>query len=1108
MNKLFRKLLVLVLSLTVAISLVGCNKGGDNSGSNDNGGNQTPPVVDDGSPNTSTVQPEAPSISMSNAINFIVGEVKSANVSTKNIDGEVVYTSSDPSVATASNGFITAVGAGTAIITASYGEATPVSCNVTVSYGDYLPSLGLQSNLTGSQTFAVNRTYDVLPYVSFNKIAYYDDATFEYEVSDPTVLSVENGVITTLKTGTATLTINASWRDFTAKENVAGKTQTNTLSQTFDVVVRDNVAFYDNGTLLKAKTLMTPASFQDAADYGNVHKVVPTVIVNGETKSVSAEDITVKPVGASIDGVDYVWDPANQTITVNSMRTAGSGAVVEFKYVGADNTEYLDNFVIYFERPVEVLTSGVELFSAKLGTYKVKSGDGYVEKTLESYAWGKDVELLDAFQDGNALTINNTTGAVTGLAVNQDTYIDTTVVLGTMTEIYEIPVRAAQVYMATAQDIKVALERINDPIVASGYHLLLNDVDMDGVLVDNRIKGTEAETFTLYDGNGNLVVSYPRNISFGGVFDGAGHVIYNATTVLPNRNFVYYKEYDFVNNQPVGTVYKNDPSFGFFHKIDQNAIIKDVAFVNAKGTGNTSNAYGLSAPLSFGLYGTVENCYIHIAPDSPTVRGPFANIHGSSDIRNTVIYYEMPEDYNFTLEAGKIASKDLYAWGYGSLGQNVDGVIKTPTGFSNNYVISKAPLSFNTADAKALNDDDSANDSIVYGENETKLHYNFSIFDTVHGKVEHTVQSTAGERLVEYEKTKITGKTRVISNFQRYDSYEDFAASDYAGIATYNKAYTVNNPYWVLAGNVPIWHSLIDQHADKFYATINDNATLEVDCYDTAEFDVKLYGGSVQDLVLTSSSDLIQIEGTLIKGLKVGTGATVTANFTFGGKAYTRVFDVDVANPFYYNDGSVDFDTKTSLREGTSIDLTVLIKGEVVENVTYTTTATEFLSISGNTINGIKLGRNNVVKASFTYQGTQYELEFLVTVLDPIAEDAVVTIDGVDLTEESFNVVIGESATIGIISDAGAVQSVTVADPNGLFSVNNNVITGELYGETILNVTFVIDGVSHVKEVKATTTRTTVTIDDLVVFDAYVGAILSSSIDNTGVVNAVVSYPG
>ncbi len=1087
MKKLLNKILVLTLALTVAFATVGCGGGNDDSG---NSG--------DGSPNTSVVQPLEPSITMTPSLSLILGETMSANVSAKNCDGDVNYTSDNENVAIFKNGSITAVGEGTTTVTASYGTAT-ASCSVIVSYGNYRPSLQLNSNLSNSTTIGYEKTYDILPYVSFNK-AVYEDATFEYEVEDNSIISVSNdGIITGLKTGSTKLTINTTWRDFTSKENVEDAIQTDSLSATYNVTVRDNVAFYDNDLVLSAKTINTPASFQ--TEYNNVYQIKPTVIVNdGAPVTLTSDNVTIKSV-AGVSGDDYYeWNPDTLTLTANEM----GSVIVEVKYEYGQN-EYNDNYKINFERPAKTLEETVELFSAKVGTYKVKVPGGYENKNLEFAAWGRDVDLVDAYQNGNSLMIEG--DAIIGVEVNHDTTTDTVIVLGTTTEIYEIPVNAAMYFISEALEVKDALQRIDDPVVETGYHLLLNDIDMEGVVIDNRIHGYNAEVYSLYDSNGNLVTSRPRDIMFNGVFDGNGYVIYNATTELVTKTNTLYTSYDPFTGNVFGVKHKNVQAYGLFHIIGSSAVIKDVAFVNLKGLGTEANTYGLVAPLTWTLKGTVQNCYINVSRETPTTRGAFGVIDSSAFIKNTVIHFPMQAGYNFVDEAQIITKRDLNAWGYGSLGHNVGSALKYPSNYFGNYVISEAPLYFGTAGNTGILDDTTASGAIYYGENETELFYPYKAFDEIHGKVAHTVQSTEGEHKEEFGKVVKTGKTRVVSRFQRYDNYQALAESTYEGVAEFNRHY-INNEFWVVSGNVPIWHSLTDVHNANFYATINNKEDLVIDCYDSQAFDVKLYGGSVENLVLTENSDLIEIlEGNIIKGIKIGDGAVVNATFDFNGKQYSRTYTVNVADPFYFNDGADDFLAKTTVLEGEDLTLSVMINGTLIENATWSSTSTQ-VSITGNKLTGVKFTKDVIVKANFTYEGTDYERSFVLEVLDPFVENAVITIAGeVYDGETPVNVVIdGDKLALEIVSGTSEITSVSVNDPNGLISYEDGKLGGNLYGETTLEITFVIGGENHVTTVKAVTERQIQVVDTPVDFDSYAGVILSTVIDNSGVATATITY--
>ncbi len=1089
MKKLLNKILVLALALTVALATVGCggDKGGDSAGSSD------------GKPSTSTVQPLEPSISMSSSLSLILGETKGAGVVTKNIKGDVNYTSENPAVAEFKNGNIVAVGEGSTIVTASFGTAT-ASCAVTVSYGNYRPSLELNSNLSNSTTIGYNKTYNILPYVSFNK-SVYDDATFEYEVEDDSIISVsKDGVITGLKTGSTELTINTNWRDFTSKEGVDTLTQTDTLGAKFTITVRDNVAFYNDGDVLSTAVINTPASFQ--TEYANIHKINPTVVINDAAPvALSAENVSISSVASAISGDDYYdWDANTLTITAKKM----GSVIVEYSYVYGGTT-YSDNYVVNFDRPVKAIEETAEFFSAKKGLFKVKSGSGYEDKTLSSYAWGEEVALVDAYQDGNSLEIT-ADGKILGVQVNHDSTVDTTIVLGTATEVYEIPVNAAMYFISEPEELKHALQRIDDPIVETGYHVLLNDIDMTGVVIDNRIHGYNAPNYTYYDESGNMVVSKAKDISFDGVFDGNGYVIYNAVTELPTTYKTLYESYDHATGTPGAKKSVSFQAYGLFHILTSTAVVKNVAFVNLKGTGTTTQAYGLVAPLTWSLRGTVENCYINISKDNPTTRGPFATLEASASIKNCVIDFPMHDDYKFVEEIEIITGRDLNAWGYGSVGHNVGATLNYPANYSNNYVISQAPIYFGTAGNTGVLDDDTAGGAIYYGENETQLLYPYKIFDTVHGKdVVHTVQSTEGARLVEFDIVKKTGKTRIVQNFQRYDSYADLADSTYAGVDTYNTFYQYNDN-WVVTGNVPIWHSLTDFHNENFYATINDSEELEINCYDSQVFDVKLYGGSVDNLVLTENSDLIAVDGCVVKGLKIGTGATITANFTFNGKAYSRTYTVDVLDPFYFNNGAEDFLTETEVLEGEKLTLDVMIAGVKVENVTWTSNSAN-ATIVGNELTGVKYLKNITVTANFTYEGVDYTKAFTLEVLDPYVAASTITIGGVVYEGEAISAVIGEDGLdLEIVCGEYTISDIIVTDDKNLYKYENGKLVADLYGETTLVISFVADGQVHYADVLAVAERQVQVIDTAVDFDANVGGILSTVIDNSGIVNATVTY--
>lgn len=141
-----------------------------------------------------------------------------ATVAPAEADQDVTWSSSNTAVATVSNsGLVTAVRPGTAVITATKGTQS-ASYNVKVTAT--LEAISLNET---TLNIYKNQTADLT--VTYNPTYTDSDKTITWETSDNTVAKVENGKVTGLKAGTATIT---------AKSSVAGvsdKTCTVTVTE-------------------------------------------------------------------------------------------------------------------------------------------------------------------------------------------------------------------------------------------------------------------------------------------------------------------------------------------------------------------------------------------------------------------------------------------------------------------------------------------------------------------------------------------------------------------------------------------------------------------------------------------------------------------------------------------------------------------------------------------------------------------------------------------------------------------------------------------------------------------------------------------------------------
>ena len=117
---------------------------------------------------------------------------------------DVVWTSSDETVATVENGKVTALKVGTAVITATVGDKT---ATVTVTVPVVLIE-GIEATLDNA-TIEVDGTANITITTNPEKVT--EEVVAVYESSDETIATVdENGVITGVKPGKATITVTVN----------------------------------------------------------------------------------------------------------------------------------------------------------------------------------------------------------------------------------------------------------------------------------------------------------------------------------------------------------------------------------------------------------------------------------------------------------------------------------------------------------------------------------------------------------------------------------------------------------------------------------------------------------------------------------------------------------------------------------------------------------------------------------------------------------------------------------------------------------------------------------------------------------------------------------
>ena len=127
-------------------------------------------------------------------------------------DKAVTWTTSDATVATVSNGVVTAKKLGTATITAKAGEKT-ASCTITVITTPV-------TSVTLSKTSASLKVGETVTLSATVNPSDATDKTVTWTTSDATVATVSNGVVTAKKLGTATITAKAGEKTATCSITV------------------------------------------------------------------------------------------------------------------------------------------------------------------------------------------------------------------------------------------------------------------------------------------------------------------------------------------------------------------------------------------------------------------------------------------------------------------------------------------------------------------------------------------------------------------------------------------------------------------------------------------------------------------------------------------------------------------------------------------------------------------------------------------------------------------------------------------------------------------------------------------------------------------------
>ena len=240
--------MLLCLIMLSGVILTSCNKGSDTPAETSGKATVTDAAFKPEETRTPEIAAETVSFDQT-AVTMTVGDTVAlvATVLPSNTtDKSITYSSSNPAVAVAVNGTVTAAGVGTAVIIATTSNGKTATCTVTVS----VPTVDVtgvtlnktELSLTVGESATLTAT--VMP-------ANATDKSVMWSSSDPSVATVENGRITAVGEGTATVTVTTSNGKtasctVTVKEKVipSGLNFALTLNDSFYIVT----GYYGNAT--------------------------------------------------------------------------------------------------------------------------------------------------------------------------------------------------------------------------------------------------------------------------------------------------------------------------------------------------------------------------------------------------------------------------------------------------------------------------------------------------------------------------------------------------------------------------------------------------------------------------------------------------------------------------------------------------------------------------------------------------------------------------------------------------------------------------------------------------------------------------------------------
>ncbi len=614
-KKLVGILLAMALIGATTASLTACNLGSGTAASTPIDSNEP---IDSGSTGGGTVDEPIDEVTISLPETASVAEFEQTTliaVVDGEIDGEIVWTSSDATVATVNDGVVSGLKAGETTITAAIGDLS-ATCALTVTKTTKEHTLELSNDEIfmfigeSSEAITVEPKFDGEPL----------DIAVEYEwtkVEGDDVASVateENGakaVFTGTAAGEGVYEVSATVRGYKAYGEVT-------------VTVRDN--FY-------------VAAIENAAFVNGENGYDLALTLGGDGAAVTIGDINITKNGIEELGVvsDLVWSWTSSDSTVADIDA--SGKVIEGKKAG---TALLTGTATYegkaLELKVNVTVARGEVTLNDVITVETVSGKvaipSEIVNTIEKITLsGSVVAEGEVVLDGGILTVEESKMPCKMSALGENK----TMLVQTAEIVYIVPVNVYTMIIDTKDKLSNWLDKACDVAVnaglcsstdegvvrrgeyVSGYFVLGADIDYNDNYVPKVTFGTHGNLYSWKKDWGA-----DENFGFKGVFDGKGHNVYGMTVTGQYNGFV--------TTLSGGTI--KNVSF-----IDAG-VADGADFIAAAGSGTIENVYVKYKKITNSrseLVGTLYCNYIRTTRVTKNVVIDITDCEFDSSIQNTYI---------------------------------------------------------------------------------------------------------------------------------------------------------------------------------------------------------------------------------------------------------------------------------------------------------------------------------------------------------------------------------------------------------------------------------------------------------------------------------------